>query len=134
MKTSTTIEVRSTEIDSLGHVNNAKYLEYLEWGRVEWLKQTECSFQDFHKLGFTVVVVNINISYRKEAKLGDLLTITTVPFKTGKSSFVLRNEIYNEKNELVTDALVTLVAIDLLKRTAIKLPKILCDLLSNKIE
>jgi acyl-CoA thioesterase FadM len=27
--------VRCTEIDVNGHVNNAKYVEYLEWGREE---------------------------------------------------------------------------------------------------
>jgi acyl-CoA thioester hydrolase/thioesterase-3 len=32
MKTSLNIIVRPTEIDVNGHVNNAKYLEYLEWG------------------------------------------------------------------------------------------------------
>jgi acyl-CoA thioesterase FadM len=31
METALTIIVRSTEIDINGHVNNAKYLEYLEW-------------------------------------------------------------------------------------------------------
>lgn len=130
MKTSTTIEVRSTEIDTLGHVNNAIYLEYLEWGRVDWLKNTGVSFDEFRKLGYTVVVVNVNINYRKEAKLGDKLTITTEPFKKGRSSFVLKSEILNERNELVSDALVTIVAIDLVKRKSISLPQEIVDLLN----
>lgn len=33
------IEVRPTEIDVMGHVNNAKYLEYMEWGREDWYNQ-----------------------------------------------------------------------------------------------
>jgi hypothetical protein len=28
--------VRCTEIDVNGHVNNARYVEYLEWGREAW--------------------------------------------------------------------------------------------------
>lgn len=28
--------VRCTEIDVNGHLNNAKFVEYLEWGREEW--------------------------------------------------------------------------------------------------
>ena len=31
--------VRCTEIDVNGHVNNAKYVEYLEWGREEWYER-----------------------------------------------------------------------------------------------
>jgi thioesterase III len=33
MKTAIQIEVRPTELDNMGHVNNAKFLEYMEWGR-----------------------------------------------------------------------------------------------------
>ena len=29
------IVVRPTEVDVNGHVNNAKYVEYMEWGREE---------------------------------------------------------------------------------------------------
>ena len=31
------LTVRSTDIDVIGHVNNAKYLEYMEWARFEWI-------------------------------------------------------------------------------------------------
>ena len=39
METSLEIVVRPTEIDVNGHVNNAKYVEYLEWGREEWYER-----------------------------------------------------------------------------------------------
>ena len=45
------IVVRSTEIDVNGHVNNAKYLEYLEWGREEWYERSGLSYETFLALG-----------------------------------------------------------------------------------
>ncbi len=35
METAYEIVVRPTEVDVNGHVNNAKYVEYMEWGREE---------------------------------------------------------------------------------------------------
>jgi len=44
MKTTLEIPVRSTEIDFLGHVNNTKYLDYMQWGREEWYMQAGMTF------------------------------------------------------------------------------------------
>ena len=35
METAHEIVVRPTEVDVNGHVNNTKYVEYMEWGREE---------------------------------------------------------------------------------------------------
>ncbi len=48
MEATIEIPVRSTEVDYLGHVNNAKYLEYMEWGREGWYSQADCPFLFFH--------------------------------------------------------------------------------------
>lgn len=47
MKSSLPIIVRSTEIEVNGHVNNAKYLEYFEWGREEWYEQCALPYETF---------------------------------------------------------------------------------------
>lgn len=122
METSIQIEVRSTEIDVLGHVNNAKYLEYLEWGREDWYNRIGLPFDAFSEMGVGTVTVNININYRKEARLGERLTIWTRPLRKGKSSFVLEQIIDNERGERVADAHVTSVTVDLEKRKSVPLP------------
>ncbi|TCS95949.1 acyl-CoA thioesterase [Hazenella coriacea] len=123
MKTSITIEVRPTEIDVMGHVNNAKYLEYMEWSREDWYNRSELPFDTFTEMGVGTVTVNININYRKEATLGQKLTVSTEPIRKGRSSFVLKHEIYNEQSERVADAEVTSVTIDLHKRKSVPLPE-----------
>lgn len=125
MKTSILIEVRPTEIDVMGHVNNAKYLEYMEWSREDWYNKAGLPFDVFTEMGVGTVTVNININYRKEAKLGQKLTVSTEPVRRGKTSYVLKHEIYNENGELVADAEVVNVVIDLKARKSVPLPEAL---------
>lgn len=116
------IVVRSTEIDVNGHVNNAKYLEYLEWGREEWYETSGLHYDVFTGMGIQTVTVNININYRKECKQGDLLTIKTRPEKMGRTSYILKQEIINQHGELCADALVTSVAMDIETRKGKEVP------------
>jgi thioesterase-3 len=123
MKTSIEVITRSTEIDIMGHVNNAVYLEYMEWSREDWYNQIGLPFDTFSKLGIGTVTANINIDYVKELRLGESITISTEPIRRGRSSFVLKHEIHNQKDELVATALATCVTIDLNKRKSIPMPQ-----------
>lgn len=123
MKTALEIEVRPTEIDMLGHVNNAKYLEYLEWGREKWYDQVGISFAEMRKQGLATVTVRITINYRKEVVLGEKLIIVTQPLRKGRKSFTLEQTILNEQQEKVTDAEVTIAVISLKERKAVPLPE-----------
>ncbi|GMK40621.1 thioesterase [Paenibacillus sp. CCS19] len=122
MKISLDLIVRSTEIDVNGHVNNAKYLEYLEWGREEWYEANKLHYETLMGLGVQTVTVNITINYRKECKQGDRLTVTTEPQSIGRSSYVLRQEIVNDRGELCADALVTSVTMDIETRKSRTVP------------
>ncbi|BAU29047.1 acyl-CoA thioester hydrolase/thioesterase-3 [Aneurinibacillus soli] len=130
MEASLEIIVRSTEIDVNGHVNNAKYLEYLEWGREEWYEQAQLPYDKFLEMNIQTVTVNINVNYRKECLQNDRLTITTRPEKIGRTSYVLKQEIHNQRGELVADALVTSVAMDSKERTSRPVPNELAALFS----
>ena len=116
------IIVRSTEIDVNGHVNNAKYLEYLEWGRENWYENAGLPYDRFLEMGIQTVTVNININYRKECRQNDRLSIHTKPEKIGGSSYVLRQEIFNQHGEKCADALVTSVAMDASTRKSREVP------------
>ncbi|WP_127533332.1 acyl-CoA thioesterase [Paenibacillus kobensis] len=114
--------VRPTEIDVNGHVNNAKYLEYLEWGRDEWYEANALSYDVLKEHGVQTVTVNININYRKECRQGDRLTVTTEPQSIGRSSYVLLQRIVNDQGELCADAQVTSVTMDVETRRSRPVP------------
>ncbi len=57
-----TLLVRPNDLDSLGHVNNATVLEYLEAGRWAWMDQ-----QGLHRGARVLPVVSrIEVDYRRE--------------------------------------------------------------------
>ena len=127
------VPVRSTEVDFLGHVNNAKYLEYMEWGRESWYRQAGCSFKELAARNVGTVTVNININYHNESGLGDVLIIKTRPLKVGNTSFVLLQEVFKEDSGIkVSDARVTTVVMDLKSRKSQPIPPFLMEKLTDE--
>lgn len=69
-------EARGNELDSYQHVNNAVYLNYMEQAR--WCLIREAGM--LHHLqdsGMKVVIVEINIRYKKEIRLFDEMIVET---------------------------------------------------------
>jgi acyl-CoA thioester hydrolase len=93
---STTLRVRSYELDSFGHVNNAVYLQYLEYARSEYLLQVGLSFADFQKWGAIPYVVRAEIDYKSSSRYNDELEFTGWVSHWGRSSFALSYEVFNK--------------------------------------
>jgi len=122
METSLEIVVRPTEVDVNGHVNNAKYVEYMEWGREEWYERHDLPYERLFSLGAVTVTVNLNLDFRRECRQGEVLTILTRPDRLGRTSFVLRQEIRKRDGQVAADGLITMVTIDPATRTSRPVP------------
>lgn len=133
MTTATTsIVVRSTELDAYGHVNNARYVEYFEWGRFDWLDVTGLGAAVAGD-GSAYVVVNINVAYKKEARLGDRLTLQTALKAMGKGSLVMQQRLHNADGAVVAEGEVVLAAFDPKRRRGMPLPQSHIDLLTAHV-
>jgi len=109
----TTIKVRGYHLDVYQHVNNARYLEFLEEARWEWLEEVE-AFHWLQEQKLAFVVVNININYRRPAVLGDVLTIDSeITQLNGKSGIIAQRVLLAGQETVVADAALTFVCIDL---------------------
>ncbi|MBC8103580.1 MAG: acyl-CoA thioesterase [Cytophagales bacterium] len=75
MTLSATVRVRTYELDSFGHVNNAVYLQYAEEARSEYLIQLGMSFHDFARYVVHLVIVEASVRYHSAARYGDVLEI-----------------------------------------------------------
>ncbi|HDR04851.1 MAG TPA: acyl-CoA thioesterase [Candidatus Marinimicrobia bacterium] len=106
---STTIKVRSYELDSFGHVNNATFLNYLEAARGDYLEQMGLSFNDFARWESYPVIVRHEIEYKAPAHYGDELLIEASINKPGRSSMHFVYTIYKQKRICVAEAMSTLV-------------------------
>ncbi len=117
------VVVRCTEIDVNGHLNNAKYVEYLEWGREEWYDRQGFAYDRLRELGAITVVVNINLNLRGPCHQGDELKIVTRPERRGRTSFALAQRIEMSDGTILADAVVTLVTVDPDSRRPCPLPE-----------
>ncbi len=73
------LHVRQYEVDILGHVNNAVYVNYLEQAAIEHVALLGFDTQRLADLGGTFVVRRHEIDYLGGAVAGDDLIITTWP-------------------------------------------------------
>ncbi|WP_273826959.1 acyl-CoA thioesterase [Providencia rettgeri] len=110
----TKIKVHGYHIDVFQHVNNARYLEFYEADRWEWMgKENFASWILDNQL--TMAAVNINVNYIQGVLMGDELTVVTRMEKIGSKSAVCYQQIIRNReglSEVVSDAYVTFVFIN----------------------
>ena len=94
------IKIRGYHTDIFQHVNNARYLEFLEEGR--WhLIEDHFDLDEFVGKGFLFFVVNINISYKSQARVNDIIVIKSGLKKIGNKSAVFRQHVLNKTTGLL---------------------------------
>ncbi len=75
-KFSVEIPVRFSDMDSLGHVNNAVYLSYFEEGRVHYFRKLfDLPSNDTSTL--SMIVLEIHCTYKTPAYYGETLRVYT---------------------------------------------------------
>ncbi|MBT2788109.1 MULTISPECIES: thioesterase family protein [unclassified Halomonas] len=87
------LRVRGFHLDGYGHVNNARYLEFMEEGRWDFFDQHPAMIKQLHQAGRAFVVVNLNIDYLAAAGHGDDLEIMTGIVDIGQRSGVCHHRI-----------------------------------------
>lgn len=118
----TEIRVRGFHIDVYRHVNNARYLEFLEEARWHYFDEAGLTPM-FTEAGCGMAVININISYRCSAGFGDDLLISTALSKIQPRKVEV-NQTITLKNtgQTVVQAVVTFMAFDQQSNKAISFP------------
>lgn len=104
MKETIELTVRSYELDSYNHVNNAVYLNYLEYARMEFLNRIGFDFKALTLEGYMLYVTHVDIRYKASAKLGDRLFIDVEHTKLGKLSGTFHQIVRNESGLVCAEA------------------------------
>ncbi|WLV25884.1 thioesterase family protein [Aciduricibacillus chroicocephali] len=73
----TPIEVRYQETDQMGVVYHANYLVWFEIARTKFIESLGFSYADMEKEGIVSPVTDIQVSYLKPVKYGDIATVET---------------------------------------------------------
>ena len=93
--------VRYGETDQMGVVYHGNYAQYLEMGRVEWLRALGISYKNMEENGIILPVISLQLKFIKSAVYDDLITVVTRLKKTPSVRIEFDYEIYNETNELL---------------------------------
>lgn len=112
--------VRSYELDIMGHVNNAAYLNWLEQARLEAFQSLGWPLEALIARRWMTTVARIEIDYRREARFGDEIAISTALERVGDSSIALRHGMDRESEPpgRIAEARVVLVWLDQDRRPA----------------
>tara|TARA_R110002012_G_scaffold322096_1_gene555398 strand:- start:83331 stop:83738 length:408 start_codon:yes stop_codon:yes gene_type:complete len=120
--TEISFRVRYGETDQMGVVYHGNYAQYLEMGRVEWLRAMGISYKALEESGIILPVISLTINFRKSALYDDLITVQTSLKKKPLVKIEFDYKIFNESNELLVDAHTVLAFIDSKKNKPIKCP------------
>jgi acyl-CoA thioester hydrolase len=85
--------VRNHELDSLGHVNNATYLNYLEQAAIDHAAAAGFSESRLREIGGVFVARRHEIDYLQPARAGDWLRVVTWPVELGAAKAVRAYQI-----------------------------------------
>lgn len=118
-----TLNIRFSDIDAFGHVNNAKYLTYFEEARVEYFDEIVGWKYDLSKKG--IILAKAEIDFIKPVHFRDEVFVHTRCARIGTKSFDLEYELigYHEKKEiLLADARTVMVTFDYNLHHSIEIP------------
>ena len=119
--------IRYGETDKMGVVYHGNYPQYLEIGRVEWLRALGVSYKNMEENGIMLPVISLKLNFKKSAVYDDLITVVTKLVKKPVVKIEFDYEIFNEKGELLVEANTVLAFLDTETKKPLKCPDYLLD-------
>jgi acyl-CoA thioester hydrolase len=118
------LRVRSCDVDSFGHVNNAVYLMYAEAARNDYMLQRGLTFADFERWKVGPVLCSAKLDYKFPARTDDELVITGDMQNQGRTRFGIVHEMLLKKeNRLVCRAELAFAFVDLSTGRPCRIPE-----------
>jgi acyl-CoA thioester hydrolase len=120
------IKVCSTDLDELDHVNNVRYVQWIQdIAKEHWFKK---STSTMNKKYFWVVASH-EIEYKRSAFLNDSITLVTYVEKSERCFSTRIVKMYNSKtNKLLVDAKTRWCLMSVESRTAAEIPESISSL------
>lgn len=127
-------QVEWGDIDLAGHVNNARYLTYLETAGVEAVNAFGWPMTRMATHGFGVVGRRYHIEYKQPAIMGDELEITTYIADVKRATAVRHYTIKRTRDEaLIARAYAVWVWVDLVSGRPIRIPPDFMDAFTGHV-
>ncbi len=123
------VKVRLSDTDAMGHVNNARYLTYVEIARVAYYERVTGKALPIgvHGAEEGMILAEIRMTYRSPAFFGETLTVESRVEQIGRTSFSMVHRISAPESRygparLIAVADSTLVSYDYTEERPIPVP------------
>ena len=127
----TKIRVRYGETDQMGVVYHGNYAQYLEIGRIEWLRSFGISYQKMEDEGILLPVKSLSLNFKKSAVYDEVINVKTKLNKLPNASIEFDYELTNENGELLSTGNTVLVFVNKKTMRPTRCPQYLLDKLQN---
>ncbi len=102
------VPIRWSDMDAYQHVNNARYMSYMEAGRIHLFEQIV--LENWQTAPSGPVLVSLSCNFRQPVTYPAVLDVGTCVVKIGRTSFELQHNMFLENTDaLVADATSTVV-------------------------
>ncbi|WP_207511156.1 acyl-CoA thioesterase [Longitalea luteola] len=98
MQPKTFYTIRFNDCDPMGHLNNARYIDYMLNAREDHLKQAyQITLAEYHKQGIAWVVRRHDIQYLRPAFYNEIVCIESRLIELGESHVLVEMLMFDEK-------------------------------------
>ncbi|MBF0505960.1 MAG: YbgC/FadM family acyl-CoA thioesterase [Nitrospirae bacterium] len=105
------LKIYYEDTDAGGVVYYGNFLRYLERARTEFLLDYGINVAEWHNRGLFFVVTHVDIHYKKPARLGETIDITTEVAEMKNASILLKN-LVSRDGVILVEAFVSFACID----------------------
>ena len=116
------VRVRYGETDQMGVVYHGNYPQYMEMGRVEWLRALGISYKELEESGCILPVINLTIQYKNPAVYDQEITVVTRLKKIPTVRISFDYEIRSENGDILALAETDLAFLDRDTRRPMRCP------------
>ena len=121
------IEARLGDMDGLRHINNAKYLTFLETARLEYLSTLGIDINRWNSKE-SVILASMKIDYHKQSSYPNIYEIGCKISRLGDKSFDIFNGIFESlSTELIVTGTFTIVCFNYHLQKTIPVPDSIKD-------
>jgi acyl-CoA thioester hydrolase len=105
------VKIYYEDTDAGGVVYYANYLRYLERARTEFLLERGIDVAECHDKGYLFAVIHVDIRYKKPARLGETIHVTTGIAEMTNATITLKHQIFRG-DVLLIEAAVQIASIN----------------------
>ncbi len=118
------VRVRYGEVDQMGFLYYGNYALYYEVGRADMIRGAGYPYSEMERDGTVMPVVKMNAKFLKPALYEELIRVETTILELHKHPFItFHHKFFNEQNELIHKADVTLTFYNPITKKRVPMPE-----------